>query len=566
MNELFWNLFDTTGFVPRRLCGRLSEEPTLVEIHRYGDLAIWLAYTTIPLLILLFLIRKRTVPFPGIFLLFGAFILSCGTTHLVDALLIESPMYRLSAAMKLITATVSWGTVVALIPIVPQALSLRTPDELEREITQRIEAQRQLEQARDELELRVRQRTEELEREVAERRRIQEERERLLQREMAVRAEAVQANRIKDEFLATLSHELRTPLNAMLGWVQLLRSGKLEASMIERGLEVLERNTRAQSQLIDDLLDVSRIISGKMVIERRPMLLQEALRAALDSIRPAAEAKGIQLLQEGESHFAIEGDPMRIQQILWNLLSNAVKFTPRGGVVTLRCQVEGSFVVVQVQDSGEGIPRDVLPYIFERFRQADSSTTRKHGGLGLGLAIVQHLVEMHGGQIEADSPGLGQGAVFTLRLPLYQAEAIMLDTDHLVREDIKGLRILVVEDAPDTLELLELILNAHGAQVLTCSTAQEALRLLSGFSPDLIISDIGMPDMDGYAFIRAVRQLPAEQGGAVPAIALTALARPEDRQAVLAAGYQLHLAKPILPTELVENIRKVVGWTTPTSQ
>ncbi|MFQ3593842.1 MAG: HAMP domain-containing sensor histidine kinase, partial [Gemmataceae bacterium] len=454
MIDWFMKLFDDAGFIPRRNCGRLIEEPTLVETLRYADLAIWLAYLAIPAILLVFVYRKRTVPFQPIFLLFGAFIISCGFTHFVDALLIETPMYRLSAAVKVLTAAVSWLTVVALIPTVPKALSLRTPQELEGEIAQRIEAQRQLEQARDELELRVRERTAELEREVAERRRVQEEREQLLEREMAARAEAVFANRTKDEFLATLSHELRTPLNAMLGWVQLMRTGRLDPAMMQRGLEVLENNTRMQAQLIDDLLDVSRIISGKMVMERRSMLLQEAIQGALDSVRLSAEAKGVRLVQEGEAKFAILGDPTRVQQILWNLLSNAVKFTPRGGSVTLRTYVEAHQVVLEVRDTGEGIPPEVLPHIFERFRQADSSITRKHGGLGLGLAIVKHLVELHGGQISAHSDGPGLGAVFTLRLPMHQASPIALDKQRPQLEDIKGLRILVVEDSPDTLELL----------------------------------------------------------------------------------------------------------------
>ena len=221
--------------------------------------------------------------------------------------------------------------------------------------------------------------------------------------------------------------------------------------------------------------------------------------------------------------------------------------------------------MLQVQDTGEGIPTDALPYIFDRFHQADSSTTRKHGGLGLGLAIVRHLVELHGGTVEAASKGQGQGSTFTLRLPVHQPNSLTLDTGRPKREDVKGLRILVVEDAADTLELLDLILSSHGAQVLTCRMAQEALRLLPGFIPDLIISDIGMPGMDGYALIRSVRQLPAEQGGAIPAIALTAMARTEDREAVLAAGYQMHLCKPIVPTDLLENVRRVVGWITTTS-
>jgi signal transduction histidine kinase len=560
--DFFWQLFDSTGFVPRGSCGRLGEEPALVETLRYADLAIWLAYLAISTAILIFLYRKRSVPFQVVFLLFVAFILSCGFTHFVDAVLLETPMYRLSAAVKVLTAAVSWLTVLALIPAVSLAQALRTPEELEREIAQRIEAQRQLEQARDELERRVRERTQELEQALAERQRIEADREELLEREMLARTEAVSANRTKDEFLATLSHELRTPLNAMLGWVQLIRTGRLEPSMVERGLEVLERNTRVQAQLIDDLLDVSRIIMGKLLVERRPVPLREAIQGAMDSIRPTAEVKGVQLIQEGMGAFAVLGDATRIQQILWNLLSNAVKYTPREGTVTLRSRLEGTFAVLEVCDTGEGIPAEVLPHIFERFRQADSSTTRKHGGLGLGLAIVRHLAELHGGEVEASSGGPGQGSIFTVRLPVFQATSISWDTRRPEREDVKGLRILVVEDAADTLELLDLILSSHGAQVLTCRMAQEALRLLPGFNPDLIISDIGMPDMDGFALIRSIRHLPPDQGGNIPAIALTAMARPEDREAVLAAGYQMHLCKPIVPTELLENVRKVVGWVT----
>jgi signal transduction histidine kinase/ActR/RegA family two-component response regulator len=565
MIDFFAKLLDPTGFVPRRLCGQLANEAFLVELLRYSDLAIWLAYLAIPSVILFFLYRKRSVPFLGIFLLFVAFILGCGFTHFVDAILIDTPVYRLSAAIKALTAGVSWATVFALIPAVPKALALRTPEELQYEIAQRIKAQQALEKARDELENRVRERTAELEREIHQRQKFQEERELLLHREMTARAEAEAANVTKDEFLATLSHELRTPLNAILGWVQLLRGGTLEPAMVERGLEVLERNTRAQAQLIDDLLDVSRIVSGKLRIERKPVAVREVVRAAIDTIRPAAEARGVRLVVAREVAATLLGDSTRIQQIIWNLLSNAVKFTPRDGQVTIDMRLESPHVVIEVQDTGMGIAPDLLPHVFERFRQADSSSTRKHGGLGLGLAIARHLVELHGGEITAASAGLGQGATFRVRLPLYLTSSLPLDASRPLRASIEGLRILVVEDVADTLELFDMLLSGNGAQVLTCRSAHEALRLIRGFTPDLLISDIGMPDMDGYALIRAIRQLPPDQGGQVPAIAVTAFARSEDRDQALAAGYQLHLSKPIVPADLMDAIRSVVGWTTPES-
>ena len=377
-------------------------------------------------------------------------------------------------------------------------------------------------------------------------------------------AEAERANRMKDEFLATVSHELRTPLTAILGWAHMLRTGQFGGDSVLKAFETIERNARAQSQLIDDLLDVSRIITGKLRIDVRQLDPNSFVEAAVEAVRPAAEAKGVRVQKIMDTGVVtVSGDPVRLQQVVWNLLSNAIKFTPRGGRVQVRLERVNSHIEIAVTDTGAGIAPDFLPHVFDRFRQADQRTTRQHGGMGLGLAIVRHLVELHGGTVRAESAGEGQGATFTVLLPVapvYQAAAEGVRVHPAARETLPsfdcadrldGLRVLVVDDERDTRELLQAGLGQCGAEVTVAGSAAEALAAMRAAAPDLLISDIGMPEEDGYTLIRRVRALPAEGGGRVPAIALTAYARVEDRMQALRAGYQMHVPKPVEMAELV---------------
>ena len=459
---------------------------------------------------------------------------------------------------------------------------------------------------------------------ITQRKRLEQEREQLLAREQAARAEAESANRMKDEFLATLSHELRTPLNAMLGWTQMLRTRKLDEATSTRAFETIDRNTKSLAALIEDVLDVSRIISGKLHLNVCPVELVSVVEAAIDTVRPTATLKEIQLdFILDRSIEPVLGDANRLQQVLWNLISNAVKFTPKGGRVEVkvervdrmagwqveeelqvdRLQVEGSnqssnlqpsnlqpsnlqpsnlqpsnlqpsnpYVQIQVSDTGKGIARDFLPYVFDRFRQENSSTTRSYGGLGIGLAIVRHLVELHGGTVHADSPGEGKGATFSVQLPLVSV-LTSVSNQPLVESTVEdkvpldslpaldGLRVLVVDDEADARELVATLLKQCGVEVTAVATVSEGLEALQQLKPNVLVSDIGMPQEDGYALIRKVRALDAEQGGQIPAVALTAYARAEDRIRALAAGFQLHIPKPVNSQELVAVVANLAGRT-----
>jgi|GEM_PF-512499 len=388
---------------------------------------------------------------------------------------------------------------------------------------------------------------------------------RLYEREQRARAEAETANRLKDDFLATLSHELRTPLTAVLGWTRMLRTGQLDAAATARALEVVQRNAEAQSQLIDDLLDVSRITSGKLRLDVRAVDVADVVAAAVDSVRPAAETKGVRLqsvLDPGAG--PVSGDPERLQQVVWNLLTNAIKFTPRGGLIQVRLARVGSDVTLVVSDTGQGIRPELLPHVFDRFRQADSASTRAHGGLGIGLALVKHLVEAHGGTVHADSAGPGQGATFTVRLPIMVHAAAPGGVRGALAAAapgggaLRGVRVLVVDDDEDATEVLGHLLRADGADVRTARSAAEALRTLEQWSPDVMCSDIEMPGEDGYALIRKVRALPGERGS-IPAVAVTAYGRVVDRVRALFAGFQIHVTKPVDPSELVAVVASLVG-------
>jgi PAS domain S-box-containing protein len=403
---------------------------------------------------------------------------------------------------------------------------------------------------------------------VTARRRAESDRGQLLERETAARHEAEKANRLKDDFLATLSHELRTPLNAILGWATILKTLPSDPALAERAVTVIERNARSQKQLIEDILDVSRVVTGKLRLVVAPVDLGAVIDGALESVRPSAQAKQITLEVSCPPDFApLEGDADRLHQVVWNLLSNAVKFTPVGGRVAVRVARDEGWVRLEVEDTGAGVDEEFLPHMFERFRQADSSSTRRHGGLGLGLAIVRHLVELHGGTVEATSPGPGQGTTFTVRLPPSVPPAPATATraatgsataaGALPAADTRldGLRVLVVEDEPDTLELVATILRARGAEVDAVSSTRDALAALDQHRPDILLSDIGLPGEDGLALIRAIRERPDGEG--LPAAALTAYAREQDRVQALQAGFQAHVAKPIQPSELVQIVARL---------
>ncbi len=399
-------------------------------------------------------------------------------------------------------------------------------------------------------------------RDITERKQAELERERLLASEREARAQAEEASRLKDEFLAVVSHELRAPLNAIMGWASLLRMRKLD-EQTARAIETIERNAQTQNQLIGDLLDVSRIVSGQLRLNIRQFELASVIEAAIEVVRPSADAKSIRLQTLLDPAAGpVAGDPDRLQQVFWNLLSNAAKFTPRGGRVQIRLQRIDSHIEVIVSDTGKGIDSKLLPVIFDRFRQGDSSTTREYGGLGLGLAIVRHLVELHGGVVYAHSDGEGKGAEFTVQLPLsIAARAAQLDEERRVHPSVSesipgampslaGLRVLLVDDELDAREILSAILREAGAEVAAAAGAQQGIDMIAKWRPDILISDIGMPGEDGYDLIRKVRALSPDQGGQTPAIALTALARTQDRLKVLSAGYQMHVPKPVEPVEL----------------
>ena len=383
---------------------------------------------------------------------------------------------------------------------------------------------------------------------------------RLLKLERTAREAAEESNRLKDEFLATVSHELRTPLTAILGWSRLLEGGALDDSIVKQAIETIGRNAKAQAQIVDDILDVSRIITGNLYIDLHPLEVVPVIENAINVVRPTADAKGICV----ETYFdqkpaMISGDANRLQQVVWNMLSNAVKFTESGGRVGVKVTQAGGAVEVSVSDTGQGINQEFLPYVFDRFRQADSTTTRQHGGLGLGLAIARHLVEIHGGTIRAESPGMGGGATFTIRLPLIEAAVSATSSiqkpARATPQLLSGLNVLLVDDDSDTLKLMETALKRRQANVTAVSSAGEAIQAISKRRPDVLVSDIAMPDEDGYGLIEKVRLLENGEAG-IPAVAITAYAKDEDRERALSAGFQIYLAKPVELTELISVVAR----------
>jgi PAS domain S-box-containing protein len=408
-------------------------------------------------------------------------------------------------------------------------------------------------------------------RDVTWRRRAEQEREELLERARRAAAEAARANRAKDEFLATVSHELRTPLTPIFAWARLLQTKDHSNEAVRRAAATIERAARSQAQLIEDLLDISRIVAGKVRLDVRRMGVSVAIEGAIESLRPAADAKGIRLETVLDPRAGlVSADQERLQQVVWNLLSNAIKFTPKGGRVNVVLQRVNSHLEIVVRDTGQGISPEFLPYVFDRFRQAATDTTRQAGGLGLGLAIVRHIVELHGGTVRCESAGAGEGAVFTVRLPLAPIQSPpspdevhpTVDTGRALGPPeipvvLKGLRVLVVDDERDTLDTIALVLGEAGAEVKTAHTAELGYETLKDWKPDVLVSDLGMPEEDGFSLIRRVRALPPEAGGRIPALALTAFARVEDRLGTLGAGFQMHVPKPIEPSELIAVLSSV---------
>jgi len=535
---------------------------------------IALSYYSIPLAIVFFVRKREDLPFNWIFLLFGAFIVACGTGHLLDIWTLWHPDYWISGTVKAITALVSVLTAIELYPLIPKALALPSPTELKLanqalqvQIGERRQAETALKRYQDQLEELVAQRTAELTKinqqlqdEIIERKRIQEERELALEREQRAREQAEVANRVKDEFLAVLSHELRTPLNPILGWTKLLQKKFLTPEKTAIALDTIERNAKLQSQLIEDLLDISRIMRGKLTLNTAAMDLKTVVKSAIDTVSLAAEAKQIQIDAHLEAEVGqVLGDAGRLQQVVWNLLSNAVKFTPEGGHVDISLTSEdASHAKIIVQDNGKGIHPTALECVFDRFWQEDSTNTRQFGGLGLGLAISRQIVELHGGTIVAESNGEGTGATFTVRLPLRAAVPITAPNQTSSEDStLEGLRILIVDDTADSRDYAAFVLSEAGSDVRTADSAEAAIAALNQELPDVIVCDIGMPEANGYELIQKIRSLPPEKGGGIVAIALTSYAGDYDQKQAIAAGFQHHLSKPVEPEQLVKTISAI---------
>ncbi len=565
-----FSLFLSSNFIPHGHC--YLWQPTLVWLHLASDAITALAYYSVAIALLYFKQERQDLPSRTGLLLVGYFLVFalCGTTHLLDVVTLWYPIYWVSGLVKAINA--AWSTYAftfLLIPLIPVAIDMPSPAQLALSNQELQDSRSRIQAINVELEQRVQERTAQLEA-------SNRTKDELLQREQAIRAEAEAANRAKDEFLSILSHELRTPLNAILGWSTMLRQRTLNEDMVGRALETIERNAKAQAKLIEDILDLSRIITGKLRLQVAPVNLVPVVETAIESVRLAAEAKAICIQSVLDSTAGpISGDSDRLQQVVWNLLANAIKFTPKDGRVQVRLARVESHVELTISDTGQGISAEFLPYVFDRFRQYDSTTTRQYGGLGLGLAIVRQIVELHGGTVRVASPGSGAGATFTVKLPLTIVHLPDREPDRFqpgveiheyaeVVPTLDGLQILVVEDEIDARTLLSTILQAHGATVIAVGSVQEALTIIAAptvYSLNVLVSDIGMPNENGYALIRQVRQREAQEGGRLAAVALTAYARSEDRRQALLAGFQMHLTKPVDAAELVAVIASLTGRT-----
>lgn len=562
--------FFANNFIPHGHC--YLWKPGLVWLHLTSDVVTTLAYYLVAFAIVYFTNQRKDLPAQTVVLLVGFFFIFalCGTTHLMEVVTLWHPIYWVSGLIKAVTGAWSFYTFTfLLIPLIPLALDAPSPAQLALTNQELEESRRCIQAINVELEQRVQERTAQLEA-------SNRTKDELLMREQMIRAEAEGANRAKDEFLSILSHELRTPLNAILGWSAMLRQRTLSEDKVLRALETIERNAKSQAQLIEDILDISRIITGKLRLQVRPVNLVPVIESAIESVRLAAEAKSIRLQSVLDSEAGLLlGDANRLQQVVWNLLSNALKFTPKDGRVEIRLERVNSHAEITVSDTGLGISSEFLPFVFDRFRQHDSTTTRSYGGLGLGLAIVRQLVELHGGTVTVVSPGIGQGTTFTVTLPAMIIPLAPSDPEPLnsivetkprveASPSLEGLQILVVDDEADALELLSTILQNNGADVIAVASVKQALTIIetaTDRSPDVLVSDIGMPDEDGYSLISKLRQLEAQRGGKLPVIALTAYAGSDDRRQALLAGFQMHLTKPVDAAELVAVVASLTGRT-----
>lgn len=526
----FWpgvasRMFGAGNFLPHVFCYR--GDAALVWTHAISDIAIGLSYVAISGTLLLLVRRaRRDIPFSWIFLAFGTFIVACGATHFMEVLVLWKATYWLSGALKIVTAAASVATALVLPPLIPRTLTIVR--DAKKSEARRLELQQQLE---------------------------------VLTRERAAREEAEEANRAKDAFLATISHELRTPMTAILGWASMMRSGTLDGESMTTGIAAIELSARTQAQLIDDLLDVSRIIAGKLSLEPRPTDLSSVIRSALQTVSPAAEKKSIRVtLILPPTTLYMLGDAARLHQVVTNLLANAIKFTPLGGHVELELRRDNAFAVISVKDDGIGIRPDFVPHLFDRFTQADPSPTRDYSGLGLGLAIVRHLVELHGGEASAMSAGPGEGSTFTVRLPLHESIA---SPEHTLPRidaadvDLEGRRLLVVEDEPLSRDMMKVALAQYGAQVHAVSSVDEAMRtLFAGEAPDVIITDIAMPGEDGFSLLQRLRMHDANTGRKTYVIAVSALARADERSRIMLAGFDDYLQKPVQPLRLASAVAR----------
>lgn len=537
-----------TQYMPHGHC--YLWEPALVGIHVVSDILIGLAYLSISISLYL-LIRKIKMPFSPIVLSFGVFIGACGLTHFVEVWNLWNADYWFGGWVKVLTALASVITGLALIRLSPKMVAFATAAKISEERGVKLAA------AYNDMEERVKERTLELEK--------YSERERASKEQLeALYSEAQKANHLKDEFLATMSHELRTPLSVILGYSEMLVEGQLEGESRNQAIITIHRNAQTQAQLVNDLLDVSMIISGKMKLDSKIIDVMESIDDAIESVGLAAKAKNIHVsLQFSEESYLIYGDSMRLQQIIWNILSNAIKFTSRDGSVTVKVKNENSRCEIEISDSGQGIDPSFLPHVFERFTQEESGASRKFGGLGLGLGIVKSLTELHGGTVSVHSEGKGRGAKFTISLPLapikVNKEMTVAEPPRIPQQDLAGLKVLVIDDEPDVRDFIMTSLRRSGLKVEGARSAVEALSKLPSIKPDILICDIGMPDVDGYALIRMIREQEMKYGGFVPAIALTAYAQEGIRQKVLASGFQAYVTKPAQTDKLLREIWQLIG-------
>jgi signal transduction histidine kinase/ActR/RegA family two-component response regulator len=528
--------FSVGAYMPHVHC--YLWQPQLIALHGISDTLIGVAYLAISLTLAYLVYRARDlIPFHWMLLAFGLFIIACGVTHFMEVITLWTPVYWLAGDIKVITALASVGTAIALPPLVPRILELVRAKEV------------------------ADQRTSEL-----------QESSVLLAQEQEARRKAEEADRAKDQFLAMVSHELRNPLSPILASSRILKLDEpLAPEKRAAAINAIERNATAQAQLIDDLLDVSRMVSGKLRLDVRPTALGSVIEAAVEALRPSADAKSIRLQLVLDSHPGmVLGDADRLQQVVWNLLSNAIKFTAKGGRVQVALQRVNSHIELSVGDTGKGMTADQVHHVFDRFWQAEAGPQRSHGGLGLGLTIVRHLVESHGGEVAAHSDGPGRGSIFTVKLPLMVTLVPTSEPGrrHPTAADgrpsavlprLDGVRVLVVDDEPDANEVVQMLLASCGAEVRVAASTRQAFAILDHWRPQLIISDIGMPEEDGYVLIRRLRERSPDQGGTIPAIALTAYARVEDRVKILTAGFQMNVTKPVDPSELMAVVASVVG-------